>query len=243
MILRRLIQHVRKQEWTAICLDFVIVVVGVYIGIQAQAWSTERENRVIERSYLESLHNEVLRMIRDDQDRVAANRERLPALEAAMAVLDGSDTATVLTMEHCDAIAVSHIYVGRVFVPPTVEELLSTGRLQLIRNRTLRSELVSLAQAVDGYRQLITDIQIDRMILSRKYPEMITLDLLKDEVSGCDFAAMAQSTAFLNDVADNRSRYSAYVDSVLVGQQDRRIQLHNLLDEELGIQHSEENTE
>ena len=28
MILRRVIQHVKKQEWTAIALDFVIVVFG-----------------------------------------------------------------------------------------------------------------------------------------------------------------------------------------------------------------------
>ena len=28
MILRRIIQHVRKQEWTAIVIDLLIVVVG-----------------------------------------------------------------------------------------------------------------------------------------------------------------------------------------------------------------------
>ena len=52
MILRRVIQHVRKQEWTAIGIDLVIVVVGVYIGIQAQAWNAAREDRGIERQYL-----------------------------------------------------------------------------------------------------------------------------------------------------------------------------------------------
>ena len=34
MILRRVIQHVKKQEWTAIWIDLMIVVVGVFIGIQ-----------------------------------------------------------------------------------------------------------------------------------------------------------------------------------------------------------------
>ena len=32
MILRRVIQHVRKQEWTALAIDFVIVVIGV-VGV------------------------------------------------------------------------------------------------------------------------------------------------------------------------------------------------------------------
>ncbi len=30
MILRRVIGHFRRQEWTAIAIDFVIVVVGVF---------------------------------------------------------------------------------------------------------------------------------------------------------------------------------------------------------------------
>jgi hypothetical protein len=34
MILRRVIQHVRNQEWTAIGIDFLIVVFGVFMGIK-----------------------------------------------------------------------------------------------------------------------------------------------------------------------------------------------------------------
>ena len=33
MILRRVIAHFRKQEWTAIALDFIIVVLGVFVGM------------------------------------------------------------------------------------------------------------------------------------------------------------------------------------------------------------------
>jgi hypothetical protein len=42
VILRRVIQHVRKQEWTAIWIDLVIVVVGVFIGIQVSNWNEDR---------------------------------------------------------------------------------------------------------------------------------------------------------------------------------------------------------
>lgn len=42
MLLRRVIDHVRKQEWTAIWIDLVIVVVGVFIGIQVSNWNDER---------------------------------------------------------------------------------------------------------------------------------------------------------------------------------------------------------
>ena len=45
MLLRRVISHVRKQEWTAIGIDFVIVVVGVVMGIQVSNWNEELETR------------------------------------------------------------------------------------------------------------------------------------------------------------------------------------------------------
>ena len=43
MILRRVIQHVRKQEWSAIVIDFIIVVVGVYMGIELGNWNEDRD--------------------------------------------------------------------------------------------------------------------------------------------------------------------------------------------------------
>ena len=43
MILRRVIAHFRKQEWTAIALDFLIVVVGVFVGIQVSNWNAARK--------------------------------------------------------------------------------------------------------------------------------------------------------------------------------------------------------
>jgi len=45
MILRRVIEHVKAQNWTAVALDFVIVVMGVFIGLQVQEWSGRQEDR------------------------------------------------------------------------------------------------------------------------------------------------------------------------------------------------------
>ena len=45
MILRRVIAHFRKQEWTAIAIDFLIVVLGVFVGLQVNNWNETREKR------------------------------------------------------------------------------------------------------------------------------------------------------------------------------------------------------
>ena len=49
MLLRRITQHVNEQNWFAVWLDFVIVVVGVFIGIQVSNWNDEQGRRADER--------------------------------------------------------------------------------------------------------------------------------------------------------------------------------------------------
>ena len=44
MILRRITEHVKAQNWFAVGLDFLIVVVGVFIGIQVSNWNAARSD-------------------------------------------------------------------------------------------------------------------------------------------------------------------------------------------------------
>lgn len=55
MILRRVIHHFRNQEWTAIALDFLIVVVGVFIGIQVANWNEAQADKRLGLAYVERL--------------------------------------------------------------------------------------------------------------------------------------------------------------------------------------------
>ena len=75
MILRRVIEHVQAQNWTAVALDFVIVVVGVFIGIQVANWNEERKSRVEEQAILLQLEEEFT-AIRDNVERQISVRER-----------------------------------------------------------------------------------------------------------------------------------------------------------------------
>ncbi|MEZ5945650.1 MAG: hypothetical protein R3C13_07425 [Hyphomonas sp.] len=52
MILRRLTENVKSQNWFAVVLDFFIVVLGVFIGVQLGNWNTARREH---ESYLHAL--------------------------------------------------------------------------------------------------------------------------------------------------------------------------------------------
>jgi len=68
MLLRRVTEHVKAQNWTAVALDFVIVVVGVFIGIQVSNWNDARGERNAEAKYLISLAQDMKESITEIDD-------------------------------------------------------------------------------------------------------------------------------------------------------------------------------
>jgi hypothetical protein len=58
LLLCRAIHHFRRQDWIAIGLDCVVVVVGIFVGLQVDAWNEDRKDRVRERSGLEQLYSD-----------------------------------------------------------------------------------------------------------------------------------------------------------------------------------------
>jgi len=51
MVVRRFRDHVAEHNWFAVAVDFLIVVAGVFVGIQASNWNQERVNRARGRAY------------------------------------------------------------------------------------------------------------------------------------------------------------------------------------------------
>ena len=60
MLLRRITHHVQSQNWFAVALDFVIVVVGVFLGIQIGNWNEQRVFDQQERTLLAELRTEII---------------------------------------------------------------------------------------------------------------------------------------------------------------------------------------
>lgn len=65
MILRRAREHFAHHNWFAVAVDFLIVVIGVFLGIQASNWNQGRVERNQAREYRA--------MLRDDLDDNLAN--------------------------------------------------------------------------------------------------------------------------------------------------------------------------
>jgi hypothetical protein len=59
MLLRRVTNHVQNQNWFAVFIDFIIVVVGVFIGIQVANWNEARVEAVREQEVLVAVFDDL----------------------------------------------------------------------------------------------------------------------------------------------------------------------------------------
>ncbi|MEZ5982763.1 MAG: hypothetical protein R3C54_10710 [Parvularculaceae bacterium] len=91
MILRRVIEHVKKQHWTAVFLDFVIVVLSVFVGIQVSNWNAARALKAQERSQLSQLLAEIVENDKVVEYQTAYSETSVESGRRALAYLEGGE--------------------------------------------------------------------------------------------------------------------------------------------------------
>ncbi len=160
MLLRRMIEHVKTQNWTAVGLDFVIVVVGVFIGIQVSNWNDARAQRAQEALYLQRLGQDFDFIIERLEVGLGATRGSVEAGQLLLGYIEASEDGGDGPSDAEAAAALGRI--GASFVPAgpsaTFAEMVSTGDLSIIRDEALRDALFEYDLAAssnrDGWRLL-----------------------------------------------------------------------------------------
>ena len=101
MLLRRITKHVREQNWFAVALDFFIVVIGVFIGLQVSNWNEANNLAAREAVILEQLHTEFEGAVEEMKEAKANNESSLAATRSVLRVIrDGVKPEDDLSLIH-----------------------------------------------------------------------------------------------------------------------------------------------
>ncbi|WP_297176663.1 hypothetical protein [Thermomonas sp.] len=141
MILRHLARSLKEQNWTAILVEFVLLVLGVFLGIQASNWNAQREEDAKARAFLERIRINLETDAHSIQRRevfwtrvIAYGKQAIHYAETGEKV-DGSAWKTVLAFYQA-----SQLWQWATS-DSTYQELRSGGELGLIRDQVLRDAL------------------------------------------------------------------------------------------------------
>lgn len=152
-VLRRLSMRFREQDWIAVFFELAIVILGVFLGIQAANWNeAKRAEREEQRYYLQLIDD-----LRTDVATLETAVERSQAHDrAAENVLAALENRLPPDAEY-GRLAVDIHYAGFLFVPQparrTYDELISTGNLGILRNEGAKRAMSNYYDSFASYRQ------------------------------------------------------------------------------------------
>lgn len=152
-IVRRTVARLRDQDWTAVTIELVVVILGVFLGVQAANWNEDREQEQKSRAFTQRLKDDLRIEAWNYEIQIAYNRQVLANARRAADALTGraplSDEALLVAAYRATQ------FNGNSRRRATYDELTSTGEIGLIRDKTLRT------LAMDLYTQPQIE-QIDR---------------------------------------------------------------------------------
>lgn len=168
MILRRIREHVTHHNWFAVAIDFIIVVLGVFVGIQASNWNQARTDRQQVREYRS--------MLQSDLD---ANLENLATRKRYYNWVRSEALATLGDLgrpaSSLDEQFLVHAYQATQIQPwalkrNTYDEILSVGAMAKLGDPLLRDKVANYYVTSDVTGANISVIPPYRDIVRRVMP-------------------------------------------------------------------------
>jgi hypothetical protein len=179
-LIHRALENLRRQDWTAIAVELVVVVLGVFIGVQASNWNAELETNQKAKEFTERLKSDLreeawayemqvsyFSQVRDNAVRAADALEGYAPLDDE-ALLVAAYRATQ--------------YNSNVRRRATYDELTSTGEIGLVRDAALR-ELAMRTFTSEMFTEVVTKAQTSRY--RTRFRETIPHDVQRTLAATC----------------------------------------------------------
>jgi len=157
MILKRLAVGVRNQDWFIVVLEVLIVVVGIFLGLQVDAWNEARKERNTEQEVLVALQKDLVASVAS-LDNAIANKNVIQSRLLELAALAPKDIA-VIDEKALDTLIVEGLFESGIhFIQNDIyANLKAAGKLSLIQSDMLQQQLIKIGQWSEDSRSIEVD--------------------------------------------------------------------------------------
>ena len=154
MLLRRITKHVTDQNWFAVFIDFLIVVTGVFIGIQVANWNA---NMAVQARLDQQLFSFRVELESNQLQFDAYRKQLLEQMDDVDYIREAFNSDLAEIDENKIELKFLNVQRYKVFAPEltTLEELAQTGGLGALSGTSIRKAIEDwekeLAQVERGY--------------------------------------------------------------------------------------------
>ena len=148
MLLRRISAHIRGENWFVVVLDLLVVVVGLFLGLQIDTWWEGQKEARIESTYLQEIRE-------DFELNKSSLHEQISGAEhiiRSMIVLHEQSTLvdpSLSIVELNENFSLINNMPTFVIATRAYDNLTGSGDLKLLRNRQLKNLLAAYYAAAD----------------------------------------------------------------------------------------------
>lgn len=180
MILRRLAEGVRKQDWFTVVVEVLIVVVGIFLGLQVDDWNEARKDAKLEQRFLERLLSDTrYNIVRLERRRERAER-KLTSLRTVIALLEANTSEKIAAEDMSNAFCSWHTITPAQYRSTTYDELVSTGRINIISDLALRLRMQMARALRERYQSVRFDLWDVHRTLAESFRPFIRWHLTPD---------------------------------------------------------------
>ncbi len=194
MLLRRLSENLKSQSWTAVCLDLVIVILGIFLGLQVSQWYEGRQEIALEASILERLRIEFDAASKDAGTAIRFHQDEIVALELINQSLKMGNLNPGDEDQFRSGLQVAMSYDLGPSRSGTYIEILSSGQFRLLRSQDLRAALSHFDDKVLKGDSLLSGFQLSQ----RKHEAVINRHLTRGPVREQKSEPMPTGVIFLH---------------------------------------------
>ena len=150
MMLQRLTARIKSQDWFAVALELAVVIIGIFLGLQADSWNRARIAKADLDDYLQALSQELANTVDIRERQIRWENAVVDGLKLTLGALDVTSLDPKQRDDAYDALV--NLPNPPTFVQKTaiLREMQAEGMLRPVQNQELRQglgEIISLADA------------------------------------------------------------------------------------------------
>lgn len=178
MILRRLVTALRKQSWLTVVVELVVLVVGIFLGLQVDSWNEARKDRVLEQQYVASLKADFQADIEELDNAIALAKSRALLGRLLISTIDKGRVEGDPN-EFIWALFSSYLLNFPSYTRATINDLLSTGNLQLLQDSNLKAAVAEYYTDIEYREQWKTNWREMQIALEHTMPHLLDFDVVE----------------------------------------------------------------
>jgi hypothetical protein len=178
MILKRLRAEAKQQNWFGVAVDLVILILGVFLGIQVSNWNQDRVDRAQGKEYRDQIYLDLESNERDLAFRMHYDGQLLGHAEAALAALDRpvADRPGDFIISAYEA----SNHIPQPVRRSTYDEALASGMANFLGDKMLKERITNYYVGMATMQRLFDNIPPYREAIRSALPFDVQSRVMKD---------------------------------------------------------------